>query len=357
MTSRIRLFDHNMKALTELSGIPTTPRRYSLNKWNTTEFSVGFDATRPQSAQKWSEKNFQYGNLIHIEHLPKKEWTLANKGKLPDWTGIILPDRNWELGVGQPTAYSIEALLQFRPMPHVKTKGTPATMFKTILNLAHARAGNIVIQYGTIDDLPIEYPAELKLSAYDEILDLISFAGMDWDVKGTVNEKGNLDLTANLYQRKGIDTPLILDSSNTELQGPLLSEQGTPSNHVFGYSDADTQLSRLGPLEGINQAAVDDYGPLQLNQVYQGKRDGSSVQRLAQNRADKFGRPQKKLKRIALDKGKTFDYLDVGNTMTVKSTQVGFHPNGGYGFESKVKILTMDYNDLSNKVVMNIEVL
>ncbi|HEU4345374.1 MAG TPA: hypothetical protein VFU31_27800, partial [Candidatus Binatia bacterium] len=331
-------------------------RGWLLNKYSRAEFSVGYDATRPQSAQKFSEKNFQFGNLVQIEHLPSTDWTLAKRGKLPDWTGIILPNRDWDLGVGHVTAYSAEAILSFRAMQHRSVQGTPKTVFMEIMEIVHSRAKNIVIQPGQLDDSPITYPNELQLNGYDEIIDLVNNCGMDWDVTGQIDEKNNLQLFYNLYNRKGVDTSLILSSSNTELQGPLLSEQGTPTNQVFGYSEASTKESRFGPLEGIDQAAVDDYGPLQLNQIFSGKHDPASVQRAAQVKAEARGRPIKIIKRIALDRAKTFDFLNVGNTATVKETRVGFHPNGGYGFESQVKILSMDYNDLSNKVVLNIEV-
>ncbi len=357
MTSRIRIFGHDCKFLTELSGVPTTPRAWSLNKWNRCEFSVGYNPLLSQASQKWQERYFQFGNLVHIEHLPSTDWTLAKRGKLPDWTGIILPDRSWDIGIGHVTAYSAEAILAFRAMPFQTISGTPKVMFTEILRLAHATAKNIVFQPGQLDDLPITLPEDLRTNAYDHLLTLITDSGMDWDVTGQVDEKGNLQLFANLYVQKGITTNLTLNSSNTELQGPLLTEQGTPSNQVFGYSQSSSSASRFGPLEGIHQNAVNDYGPLQLNQVYIGKRDPRSVQQAAQNRAETRGRPVKLIKRIALDKDKTFNNLAVGNILNVKDNKVGFHPNGGYGFDAQVRILSMDYNDMSNKVVLNIEVL
>lgn len=357
MTSRIRIFDHFCKPLAELHGVPTTPRRWKLNGWNTTEFSVGYDPTRPQSAQKFSEKNFQFGNLVHIEHIPARDWTLAKKGQLPSWTGIILPSRDWDDGIGHVTCYSAEAILQFRAMKAQSIQNTPKNIFTEIMRAGLERAKNIPIQPGILDDLPFELPDKLATNAYDEIVDLIKHSGMDWDVKGEIDEKGNLRLSYNLYKRKGIVTPLILDASNTEMQGPRLSEQGTPTNIVYGYSDANTANDRIGPLVGIHQGAVDDYGPLELNQVFQNMRDPGSVSRAAQTVANLSGRPRKVIKRIALDKGQTFSYLNVGNYATVKDTRVGFHPNGGYGFESSVRILSMDYNDMSDKVVLNVEVL
>lgn len=357
MSSRIRIFDHFQKPLIELNGIPTTPRGWILNKFSRCEFSVGFNHLIPQSQQKFSEKNFQFGNLVFIEHLPKRNWDLTKKGKLPDWVGIILPDRGWDLGVGHVTCYSMEALLAFRAMKYKTIKGMPKDIIKMIMQVVHERANNIIIQPGQLDDNSISYPDDLRTNAYDHIIKMVSGCNMDWDITGQVNEDENLELFYNLYNRKGIDTSLILSSDNRELQGPLLLEQGTLANQVFGYSQSSTSDSRIGPLEAIYQDAYDDYGALQLNQVFISKRDSASVLQATQTKANKSGRPTKSIKRIALDVSKTFDYLNVGNTATVKETRVGFNPNGGYGFESQVKILSMDYNDMSNKVVLNLEVL
>ncbi len=357
MTSRIRIFDHNMKPLTELSNIPTTPRGWVLNRFGRCEFSVGYNPMASQASQKFQERYFQYGNLIHIEHLPSRNWTLTKNGKLPDWTGIILPDRNWDIGIGHITAYSAEAILAFRPMPHKAITGTPKTVINEIFQHVHAFANNIIFQPGIVDDLPVTISDDLRTNAYDNILKVISDAGMDWDVTGGIDEKGNLQLKYNLYQRKGIATGLTLDTGNTELQGNRLREQGTLINRILGYSQASTVASRFGPLEGTHQDALDDYGPLGLNVIFSGNHDPASVANSAKVKAQKSGRPAKVFSRIALDSSQTFSNLNTGNTATVKETKVGFNPNGGYGFESRVRILSMDYNDLSNKVPLNVEII
>ena len=68
MSSRIRIFDHFQKPLIELNGIPTTPRGWILNKYSRAEYSIS------TSDPKCKEKYFQFGNLVHIEHLPKRDW-------------------------------------------------------------------------------------------------------------------------------------------------------------------------------------------------------------------------------------------------------------------------------------------
>jgi hypothetical protein len=178
---------------------------------------------------------------------------------------------------------------------------------------------------------------------------------MDWNITGDINNKGSLDLYANLYYRKGIDTTLNLTNANTELSSPLLTEQGTISNQVFGHSQAQTNRTRYAT-EISDQESIDDYGPLQINQTYLGRQDQASINNSAQSRVDKRGRPVYIIQRNALDFKRTFDYLDIGNIVSVRETSVGFNANGGLGFDGKARILSISYNDLSNKAPLNLDV-
>jgi hypothetical protein len=308
-----------------------------------------------QSEQLLQERYFQIGNLIHVEHIPSKNVDGTNKGKLPDWTGIILPNQDWDDGVCHITAYSAETILKFRAMPYVSIKGTPITFMQQMINIIHERAKNIVFQPGIIDDKAITFPDDLRTNAYDHIMKLVNNSGMDFDVTGNINNN-RLEFFINLYNRKGIDTSLELNSINSESNSPLLSVQGTPTNQVFGFSQAQTSNSRYTAV-AINQDAYNDYGPLQLNQVYMGVHDATSVLNMTQQRANDNGRPLKRVVRNAVDIGNTLDYLIVGNTLKVKDYRVGFNANGGYGFEERVKILSVTYNDLSNRIPLVIEVI
>jgi hypothetical protein len=62
MTSKITLFSHSAHPLTELGGIPTTPRSWVLNNVGHAEFSIS------TTDAKCTEENFQFGNLVHIVH-------------------------------------------------------------------------------------------------------------------------------------------------------------------------------------------------------------------------------------------------------------------------------------------------
>src|SRR5258706_969935 len=331
MTSRIRLFDHFMQPIqgADFSNLPTTTRGWVLNGYGSCDIAIGYDPSHPQSEQIAQERYWQIGNLIHIEHIPTIDANGNMNGQIPNWTGIILLQRDWDRGILHVKAYSAEAILAMRAMPYLSVKGTPRTIFSQILQYAHAKACNIIIQPGQLDDTTLTFSDNLRTNAYDHIKKLINDAQMDWSITGSINDKGTLDLFANLYSRKGIETSQSLNNNNTELSGTLLSEQGTISNQIFVYSQAQTPGSRYAK-EIINQDSINDYGPLQLNQVFMGRQDPTSVQNATQSRADNRSRPVKMIKRNVLDLRNIFDFLDTGNIVIVKDTSVGFHPNGGY---------------------------
>jgi len=350
MSSNLRVFDHSCRMLSYLEA-PTTPRSWILNGYGKAEFTVGLQYLTDKFSPR-EETIMQYGNLVFVEHIRSDT---AN-GKLPDWTGIILPDRNWPDKILNATAYSAEAILTFRPMPLTKISGTPASMFKEMLGYARAVTDDIVIQPGVIEDIPQTFSDVLATSAYDHIKKLCNNAGMDWDVVGQIDSRGNLQLYANLYRRKGVVTRLELTRDNVEGSGPLLSEQGTPNNVIYGYSQASTKESRYFAM-GINQASKDEIGTFATNVVFAGITDQTSLQNAAQTAADNSP-PLMKFRRVALDIGKTFDNLAAGNTVTVKDNSVGFKPGGGFGFSASARILSLDYNDLTmGKAPLQLEII
>lgn len=352
MSSTFRIYDHFTHQLAQLDA-STTPRSWVLNGYGKAEFSVGttylYDRFYPKE-----ETILQYGNLVFVEHVPSVDAAGTTNGKLPDWVGIILPDRTWSQGVVNLTAYSAEAILTFRPMPLTKISGTPATMFKQMLNMAQAVTNDIVIQPGVIEEGEGTYSDSLATSAYDHIKKLCQRANMNWDVTAEMDTKGRLQLYANLYRFKGSDTGLELTSDNVENSSPLLTEQGTPYNVICGYSSASTKESRYYA-QGRNQASIDKYGVLATNNVFSGITDPTALQAAAQAMAD-ASPPVKMVRRVALDVRQTFSSIAAGNIVTVKDTNAGFKPGGGFGFETSARILSLDYNDLTNKAPLNLEI-
>jgi hypothetical protein len=359
MASRITIFDKNLHSLTELHGIPTTPRSWVMNSQpdaGRCEFAMSL------SDAKVSETNLQYGNPVFIRHLPTQTADGTRNGQMPDWVGWIMPPRAWDIGVVHVTCYAAETILSARPMPWAKVKGTPKTIFLEILGHANEfsrRYGSgLIIQPGVVEDIAETFSYDLRNSAYEHIRTAVKNAGMYWDVTGNINAKGQLELYANLYQSRGVETYFDLNNLNTEA-GPgqnLMTEQGFPANLVIGHSQANTAQDRHIGI-GANQAAVDDYGPLGGNITFMGLRDASSTQAAAQAHAETRGRPVKMTSRTALDIGQTFSNLDLGNVINIKDRQVGFSPNGGFGFDARAQIISMKYNDMMNEADLQLEVI
>lgn len=364
MTSTLTLYSHrNMRPLAELHGVPTTPRSWVLDKANKSdpgraEFAVS------TLDDKVTEGNFQYGNLVHIRHIPSTDASGTKRGQLPDWAGLIMTPRPWDLGYINVAAYSAEAILSARPMPWTRIERmTPKDIFIKILEYANEftqrYGGGIVIQPGVVENTGATFTYDLRLSGFEHINTLCQDASMEWSVTSEVDPRGKLLLYANLYTRLGIDTNYDLNNLNTEASAGsnIMTEQGFPMNIIIGHSQANTKEDRKSAIAS-NDLAVADYGPLGFNMTFSGLRNSGEVSTAAQNMADARGRPVKILPaRRVLDEGQVFSHIAVGNTVNVKDNRVGFSPSGGFGFETKARILSVKYNDMSNNAEINLEVL
>jgi len=351
MANKFDIFTHTAKPLTEINSA-TTPRSWVMNDVGRCEFSMSLmDA-------KTTEINLQYGNLVHIVHIPsvstENSVVLDTNGKLPDWTGIILPPRVWNAGVLNATAYTAEAILTFRPMPYESVSGTPAVIFKKILELANQWPG-VHILPGNIEDINKTFSDDLRNSAYEHIVTLIKRSGMSWSVTGEIGRFGDLELYGNLTVGTGTDTGMDMNDLNSELRSPIMTEQGTPYNTVIGYSFAHTKNGRYVSRPAISQGSFADYGFFGKNMNFMGLHDPSSVDWSAQQQANAMSRPSRIMSRTALDYRDTFDHLVKGNYVDVDEKGAGFAPGGGFGFTGKGRIISLDYSDLSNKANMNLE--
>jgi len=309
----------------------------------------------PNNQGKTLEAYLQYGNLIYIEHIPTQNNDGSYNGKLPAWVGIILRDRTWNSGVLECKAHSAEAIATVRPLQYLdKVQGTPKVIFQQILQSA-AVNGGIELQPGIIEDSSKQLSDYFHSSAYEHIVNIVKRARMSWSVTGEIDSNGKLNLYANLFAAPGKVSGLSLNNINSELSSPLLREQGTPYNTVFGYSQADTKQKRYMQ-KGVNEGALGDYGFMGINRNYMGLTDPASTLTAAQAEADIFGRPVRFMDRNALDFKNTFDFLRTGDSVHVDEHGAGFNPNGGFGVQADATILSMSYNDLSNKVSMHLEV-
>jgi hypothetical protein len=128
-------------------------------------------------------------------------------------------------------------------------------------------------------------------------------------------------------------------------------------NHIFSYNQAQTEQTRIMQEIAI-QGSIDKYGPFQTNMILSGVTDAEGmVQRAAQTKANQRGEPVSKVSRTALDVMDTFSRIDSGNICFISDPRAGFNPDGSRGFRSWARILSADYNDLTNKVALNVELM
>jgi hypothetical protein len=353
MSSKIWFYNHWGEL--EDGGFPvsTTPRSWVLNGYGRTDFAIGL------SDSTLKERYLRVGNFVRIVHYPTEEANRTEYGILPEWVGLIIPAKQWNKDALVVSAVSIEALLAYRAMPFMTLQGTADTAFKQIITHATSNAliqnESIPLTFGQVDvsPNPTPYSDILRTNAYDHIRKLTQTFGMDWDITHTVTTSGALRLQANLYNRKGFEG-LILAPKNSDDQNPLLTEQGTIVNHIFAYNQAQTEATRV-----MNEVKIDDsiskYGPFQSNIVITGVTDGARLTTAARARAEATSEPVKIVSRTALDFEDTFSYIAPGNTCYVYDPRVGFNPDGSLGFRSWARILSADYNDMTNKCAVHVE--
>jgi hypothetical protein len=363
MSSRMHIYNH-WGELEQTMEVTTTPRGWVLNGYGRCDFAVGL------SDANCDERLLRYGNFVLIEHFPNESEERTVYGKLPDWVGMIVPPRTWNKDAVVVSAVSAEALLAFRAMPYAKVEGTVSSCFSAILQYAKDRAPNgLPISIGTVGSpsggtttadgtrTALQYSDELRTNAYDHINKLVKFSGMDWNVTPSVSPSSYaLTLKANLYPRLQSAGP-ALTPQNTDNTDPVMVEQGTIANHIFAYNQANTPLTRI--MQEITlQDSIDKYGHFQTNTIYVGVTDSAGLlAAAAQARVNERGEPVKIVKRVALDNLDTFKNLAVGNSCWITDPNVGFNADGTRGFQVYARILSVDYNDMTNKCALNLELL
>lgn len=347
MPSRIRIFDHGMKILTELN-VPSK-RSWVINDIGQCEFTIS------TSDEKCKREYLEYGNLVLVDHIPSKRVDGTLGGVLPSWVGVILPPRSWEYGSVNIVAYGAEAILDFRPVPYVTLNGTTGYVFSEIIRSVRPVSGAVVIDVGTVEDDAKNKSETLRTSALDHVIRLIQHSGFDFRVRGEVDDQlGVLRLYADWFVNMGVDTLRSLNNTNTENSAPLLSEEGTLVNLVFGYGQSSTDGARAAG-SGSDQDSINDYGVLATNEVFQGTNSPGSVEEAAKNKVKSQGRPVMTVALNALDVDDTFSYLNLGNVWTYYNRHVGFDGDG-IGFTRKVRITGMEYDDQENVCKLIVEV-
>lgn len=347
MPSRVTIFNHFGTAIAELT--TTTTRSWILDGVGRCQFPLA-TFTDPNCTRGI----LQYGNFVVVQHLPTRDEFGNVRGTLPPWVGVIMPPQEWDYGILTVTAYSAENLLDFRPMPYVNIYGSAGALFTQILNFANDLPG-FPVSPGVIFTDSNFFTAPLRLSAFQEILNISKNATQDWDVTFKVNTANQLTLFANWYSQKGINVnALFSEGKNGNMKLPRLTEQGRIANAAYGYNASASAGARAQAYQ-TDPASIGDYGWLGDNQNYsvqgQGGIDAANL-----SYVNLHSRPTITLELTALDVGKTFDGLVTGNIWNVILKSLGFY-GGGIGFQGQARLVGIEYDDYVNEARLTTQVL
>lgn len=347
MPSRVTVFNHYGTAIAELN--TSTTRSWVLNDIGRCQFRLA-TFTDPNCTRQV----LQYGNFVLVEHIPTRDEFGTVRGTLPPWVGFITPPQEWDYGLITVTAYSAENLFDFRPMPYVDTYGSAGALFTQIINYANALNGFPLTQGNIFTDSNY-FGAQFRLSGYGEILNLSKNVTQDWDVTPQKSVNNQLSLLANWYFQKGVTVNGVFSEGvGGNMKLPRLTEQGKLVNVVNGYNAANSKGTRQISVQ-VDQASQADYGILGENQNFS-VGAGAAVDTATQSYLNQHSRPFITLELTALDVGKTFTDLVVGNVWNVVLKSLGFY-GGGIGFQGAVRLTGVEFDDWTNEARLTTQVL
>lgn len=281
------------------------------------------------------------------------KYLLVRQRGLPDWIGVIYKPQPWDDENGKVTmrAYQCEKILEWRITPIQTIKGTPGSCFTQILDITNRiELNEKPIFPKRIDDGGNAVSEDLGDHAYAHIQKIAETNGNDFDVQHAFDANGRLYLQGNWYQRKGIETnQYFREGHNIQRASDILSSQGELFNDYTGYSDASTASSRLKS-RAMDVNSIGDIGLYQTSIIFSGVTEQSTLDRRVLTELSKTIISDKELNLVALNVGKTYDYLDIGNIWNLDLNRVDFRGNG-YGLNAKARILGMEADDLNENMV------
>lgn len=331
MSSRISVFNKSGYKLAELDG---NMRR----SWMISAYSEG-KLTLSLEDSKVTRQNLNFGNYLVVEH-----------DSLPIWGGIIVPPREWERNTVTVTAQSGEFLLTIRNGPAWgKWEGHGALMLKQMIDYSNSHGGTL-LKIGEYTPMkPWMSKTQDWTKMYDRIKELVDISDQEWSVTPKFDVFGQLYFEANWFPKMGTERFItLLEGNNLETTGKILIEQGTIVNELLGIGGGSTEESKVFTT-ARDDDSIDDYGLFQSSEVFGDDTWGSFVSSVDGSLA-RSKQPRNTWDLTALNVNDLFDHVRLGDTFPIKMLQAGWKSDGTLGFEGKVRVLGMTYDDISNKL-------
>lgn len=338
---RVRIFDRQGNALAEFRA--KVERSWAIGDESRAQFTYASRIT----------------DIVNDNVLNFGNWVLVENTYLPPWVGVIDTPRMSSARTVTVSCYSPERVFGWRRGPtEVVKNGSAGDLFRYMLSLVNT-AETTIITAGNIDETGTRRQETFNPTALSVDLERIYERSQEeYQFRPVVNDTGRLVVYADWVPRLGIDTTVLLhegkEGGNIEVNNNLLVEDGKIANDVLGYGDGITWLTRP-KINITNSASIFKYG---LRQVSEGFDGVTSPQTLKDN-TDEYvhlhKRPTRTFSINAINVGDTFNFMGLGNVLTLQLQNAGLY-EGGTGLHTRVRITGMHYNpDSKNKISLVVE--
>ena len=342
VNSYISIYNRSGAKLTEI--VAPCARSWMIGQFGTCEFVV------PGSHSQFNRQNFAFRNPVVVK-----------TPGLPVWGGFLWPGRDWLTDESVVIrGRSPELVLGLRNSPGLS--GSTSSVFQSIIELTNA-VEDTLIRLGTVADNILSFtniarPPSNLFQALNEIIDA---SGMEYEIV-PVESQGQLTFTMNLQERfnrsitdfalqEGYNMRMASGSSALTEQGPIFNDVTIYRNNGAGGYNATYFASDAASQSefGLAQTAITVEEESQLSDTA-----------VASAFITAHKQPGKVFALEVFDRTEhgttsTFDYLRLGNEISLKFSRVGFNASGGRGMTTTARIVGISYSDYSNTCHVAVE--
>jgi hypothetical protein len=287
------------------------------------------------------------GNHIHIQH-----------EALPAWGGVIAGDEDWnEDETISLYSYSAPILLSFRRSPRnqVLKAASGGALYQMLINLANAPE-DLLIRAGSQwnGGTPRQDTMDGK-DLYTHVESIGKNAGCNWSIDPALDVNGNLFFEANWYEQQGVESALVLEEGHniTKRRSPMKVSTAQLVNDLLGMGDAST--NDRPEYNEVDAESRDQYGLRQGTEDFDGNSDPGTLKANVTASLKSRKQPTRLHFIEALNVGKTFNEIRIGNVHPYLAHTYGRLGNGTIGVDTKVRILGMRYKQATDSVDLTVE--
>lgn len=340
--SYISIHDRAGVKLTEI--VAPCARSWMIGEYGTCEFVI------PGNHSQFSRKNLALRNPIVVK-----------TPGLPAWGGFLWTDRTWNPNESiVAPAKSAELALGLRRSEGFS--GSIGSIVSALIESANAKEDTL-LRAGVIEDSIFAYtdigrpPSKL----YDALKSMISSSGMEYEIV-PVESQGQLTFVLNLRKRisRAITNFALQEGFNMALPrgGPPLVEQGNIANDITIYRN--NSAGGYVATHFVSDAASQSEFGLCEDSITVEADSQLSDQAIAETAIALRKQPTKTFAMEVFDRVEhgtttTFDYLRLGNEISIKFSRIGLNASGGRGITTTARITGIAYSDRTNTCHVTVE--